>query len=90
VVGTPIRTLQDFDGVVSLASGTEAWCEALDEAIDPASRTDIRVAERRRVARGFDWDRITHQVAMILAEGLGTRDYEIVSSAAFVDDDWSD
>jgi len=89
VVGTPIRTLQDFDGIISLATGPEEWCEALDEAVSPMSASAGRVAERRSVARSFDWGRITHRIAMILAEGLGERYLEIVESAEFAPEEWS-
>jgi glycosyltransferase involved in cell wall biosynthesis len=62
VVGTPIRTLQDFEGVVGLAEGVDAWSDRLTDAV--TGDRDAEAARRRRdVARKHDWDRLAGRIA---------------------------
>ena len=71
VVGTPIRTLQDFGAVVELASGVDAWSAALERALAPEARKPEAMQRRQAVARAHDWDGIAYQVARLIAEPLG-------------------
>lgn len=72
VVGTPIRTLADFSGVVRLADGPEAWSREVAAALDAGGDAsgDAR-RERRAVARRHDWDRLADLVAGSFLRGLG-------------------
>ena len=71
VVASPIRTLQDFGNVISLASGIDEWSAALKDALSPQANSLERVAGRRKVARAYDWDVLTQRVAMSFCEHLG-------------------
>ncbi len=82
VVGTPIRTLQDFGSTISLASTVEEWSEALERAVAPDARTPDRVVERQAVACEHDWDAIAHRVAEVLAEELTPAVRHAVAAAA--------
>lgn len=71
VVGAPIRSLEPFRHVVDLASGLEEWSAALSAALEPAASSPARVAERRRVARSYDWDSLVARIAAVMAGQLG-------------------
>jgi glycosyltransferase involved in cell wall biosynthesis len=71
VVGVPIRTLQDFEGQVRLASGLDEWSGALKESLSPDERAPERREARQEVARRYDWDILVERVARTLAGRLG-------------------
>lgn len=82
VVGTAIRTLQDFGSIILLASGVDAWSEALRHSLAADARSPERVAARRAVASQHDWDAIAHRVAGILAEELSPAARSAVAAAS--------
>lgn len=71
VVGSPIRTLQDFGGVIALARTEEEWSRALRASLDPSARSASRLEARRRVARQYDWDNVVRRIAGTMCERLG-------------------
>lgn len=62
VVGSPIRSLLPYRGVIGIANGVDGWSQALGEALDPRSRDPEVVARRREVARKHDWDSIVTEI----------------------------
>jgi glycosyltransferase involved in cell wall biosynthesis len=82
VIGTPIRSLRDFAGVVALAAGPEAWDAALREALGPGAMAPDAVAARRRVARAHDWWTLAGRIATLIAEPLGLATPPIATRAA--------
>ena len=72
VVGTRIRSLQDFERVVRLAESDESWLEAIESQLAEVARGGDARRRRRQVARGYDWDDLTATVARSIAIGLGT------------------
>lgn len=70
-VGTPIRSLIDFDGVIHLADGSDEWSCALAECLDPSASTPEKMAERQRVARAHDWNALTDQIDDLIVDALG-------------------
>jgi len=81
VVASPIRTLEDFVGVVKLARRPDEWSEAIGNSLLPATNSLELVAKRRSVARKFDWNTLVRRIAGELCERLGpsysTRFHEI-------------
>lgn len=72
VVGTGIRTLEEFSAVVRLANGADEWSAQLAAAL---TEDDERAIERRRsVARRHDWNRLADMVAGHFLGGLGRVD----------------
>jgi glycosyltransferase involved in cell wall biosynthesis len=71
VVGSPIRTLQEFDGTIRLASTADEWSAAISASLAPESFTPSAIEARRKVAREHDWDRIVHLIAQTICERLG-------------------
>jgi len=82
VVGSRIRSLEAFDGVVQIASGTDEWAAAITRALDPAESGEERVDARRRVARGFDWDVLVDRIGERLSDQLGLEPDEGAESPA--------
>jgi glycosyltransferase involved in cell wall biosynthesis len=67
IVGTRIKTLEQFSSVVTLADGLDEWSAAIHAALDAELRSDARCAARRAVARNYDWDAITAPMAEAIA-----------------------
>lgn len=70
VVGTNIRSLQEFAEVVALPDSLDEWCDAIERALWPEANTLRRRAERQAAARPYDWQRLVQAIAVILADGL--------------------
>jgi colanic acid/amylovoran biosynthesis glycosyltransferase len=71
IVGSPIRSLQDFDHVIKLAETTDAWSQALRDSLAPGACSSAQVEARRSVARKHDWDKLVTLVAQTLCMRLG-------------------
>jgi glycosyltransferase involved in cell wall biosynthesis len=71
VVGSPIRSVQDFAQVIALASGPDEWSRALAAALEPPARSPERVRARQEVARDHDWGRHAATIARAFCERLG-------------------
>lgn len=65
-VGTPIRSLLEYEGLIELADGIDGWTSALEKCLAPAASTSERVDERRQVARASDWNVLADQVDDLL------------------------
>jgi glycosyltransferase involved in cell wall biosynthesis len=76
VVGTPIRTLQEFRSVVALARTPEEWVRALTAGLGAAQTSPEAVEARRALARRHDWGRLVGVVARSLCELLGPADVQ--------------
>jgi colanic acid/amylovoran biosynthesis glycosyltransferase len=71
IVGSPIRSLQDFDHVIKLAETTDAWSQAVRDSLAPAACSSAQVEARRSVARKHDWDKLVTLAAQTLCMRLG-------------------
>jgi glycosyltransferase involved in cell wall biosynthesis len=71
VVGSPIRTLQDFAHIIRLARTTDEWSQAIQDSLSPAACSAEQVEARRHVARQHDWDRLVALIAQTLCNRLG-------------------
>lgn len=70
VVGTPMRTLEDFPDVVGLATTPEDWQREIERALRPEEQGEARTAVRRAVAREHDWDALVARMADRIEERL--------------------
>jgi glycosyltransferase involved in cell wall biosynthesis len=70
VIGTPIRSLKDFDRVVTLASTAEDWSVAVEDALTPKARSAEAAAARQAVAQRHDWSELTYRIARVICERL--------------------
>jgi len=71
IVGSPIRTLQDFAHIIRLAHTTDEWSQAIQDSLSPAACSAEQVEVRRRVARQHDWNRLVALLAQTLCSRLG-------------------
>lgn len=71
VVGSDIRSLRDFAGVVRIAHQPSEWVAAIEDALSPRELSAERVEERRRLARAYDWNVLTDRIASVICERLG-------------------
>ena len=70
-IGTPIRSLLDYQSVITLATSVEEWEQAIELGLSPASSEPGEVASRRAVAGQYDWKRLICRVAELISESLG-------------------
>jgi glycosyltransferase involved in cell wall biosynthesis len=87
VVGTPIRTLQGFEGTIALARSREAWSQAIADALSPEAQGEAAASVRRATARRHDWGAIAHHVAAELA-ALAGPEVEARFAAVDVPETW--
>ncbi|MDQ2669280.1 MAG: glycosyltransferase, partial [Gemmatimonadota bacterium] len=71
VVGARIRSLEDFAGVVGLASSPEEWSAEIEAGLRNGARAPERRAERRKVAREHDWESLAQRVAGAIESHFG-------------------
>ena len=71
VVGSPIRSLQDFRRVIALAGSVDQWQEAIAFSLTTAAADAAAAAARRAVARDHDWSEIIYRIAHTICDGLG-------------------
>jgi glycosyltransferase involved in cell wall biosynthesis len=71
VVGSPIRSLRDFQGVISLASTPEEWSQAIRYALSGEANTPAVRSSRQSMARRYDWNRLVHGIARTICARLG-------------------
>jgi len=71
VVGTRIRSLEDFAHVIALASTPEEWLKGIGQALETKEQSLTRVATRRAVAHAHDWDTLVDRIAARFAARLG-------------------
>jgi glycosyltransferase involved in cell wall biosynthesis len=71
VVGSQIRSLQDFNHVIRLARTTEEWSTALNDMLAPANLSSAQVDARRHIARQYDWNTLVARIARTLCRRLG-------------------
>jgi glycosyltransferase involved in cell wall biosynthesis len=70
-VGTRIRTLESFSGLVGLAITPEEWSKAILQALRPDANLPDRVGARQALARKHDWETLVKQIAVTIAQRLG-------------------
>jgi glycosyltransferase involved in cell wall biosynthesis len=70
IVASPIRTLAEFGHAIELAQGVEEWQAAIAGALSEEARSDLRVSERRDVARHYDWNVLVWKIARTIAGRL--------------------
>jgi glycosyltransferase involved in cell wall biosynthesis len=71
VVGTPIPSVEAFEGAVLLADGSEEWSRAIARALSPAENNPASCEARRHTARMHDWDLLAERIAATMAKRLG-------------------
>jgi len=71
VVATPIRSLQEFRGVIELATTEEEWSRALEQSLSVEAQSPAQALGRQDVARGYDWNDLVQKIAYTMCDGLG-------------------
>ena len=71
VVGSAIRSLEEFEGVIKLARMPEEWSSALTKSLVRDANDPARQEARRAVAREHDWGRLVELIVRALCERLG-------------------
>jgi glycosyltransferase involved in cell wall biosynthesis len=71
VVGSPIRSLQDFAHIIRLARTAEEWSTALNDMLAPTMHSSAQVEARRHIARQYDWNALVERIARTLCDQLG-------------------
>lgn len=70
VVSSPIRSVQDFRQVITLATTVEEWSQAIERGLAEEENSPARRMARQAVARQHDWDALVLRLARTIAERL--------------------
>jgi len=70
-IGAPIRSLLDYQSVITLATSVDEWEQAIEQALAPVSVEPGEVAARMAVAAEYDWKKLIFRVAESISESLG-------------------
>ncbi len=71
VVGSRIRSLEEFADVVGLATNPQEWSSAIEAALRPSSNTKDSIQKRQAVAREHDWEVLVRKIADTIAQAVG-------------------
>jgi glycosyltransferase involved in cell wall biosynthesis len=71
VVGSPIRSLQEFTHIIRLARTTDEWSTALTDMLAPTMHSCAQVEARRDIARQYDWNTLVERIARTWCGRLG-------------------
>ena len=71
VVASPIESLKQFEGPISLAYTLDEWSEKIRWALTDEARSETRVTERRSIAARHDWDHLVTKILRSLCGHLG-------------------
>ena len=71
VVGSDIPSLRSFEQIVTIAATPREWSEGVSKYVQADAHTDDAIAERRDVARDFDWNVLVERIARTLGVRLG-------------------
>ncbi len=71
IVGSPVRSLQDFSKVIALAADVNEWSRALECALAPTAVDAKAVTTRQEIARQYDWKHLVQTLVRVLCERLG-------------------
>jgi glycosyltransferase involved in cell wall biosynthesis len=80
VVSSPIRSVEDFKHVISLARNREEWSRAIEHALTLSQNTPEQRARRQSVARDYDWDGLVAKIVNTIMSGLGMEVPDTASS----------
>jgi glycosyltransferase involved in cell wall biosynthesis len=72
VVGSPIRTLEEFAQIIRLARTTDEWSQAIEQSLSDEASSADKIDARQRVARQHDWDRLIRRIAQTMCGRLGS------------------
>jgi len=71
VVGSPIRTLEEFSQIIKLARTTDEWSQAIKRSLSDGESSAEKIKARQAVARQHDWAKLVASIAQILCRRLG-------------------
>ena len=63
VVGSPIRSVQEFGDVVTIAATPDQWSQAIQAGLSEAATSRAETEKRQAVARAHDWDGFVKTIA---------------------------
>lgn len=82
VVGSPIRSLQDFSHVIRLADTGDKWSAALAAALASSEKSPSSMAARQSVAQAHDWENLIRKIARIQCERLSVNGVNFFETSA--------
>jgi glycosyltransferase involved in cell wall biosynthesis len=70
VVSAPVRSVQEFQDVITIAAGAQEWSVAIQGALSERENTQERRTARQEVAHEYDWGRLVEKIANTIAARL--------------------
>ena len=81
-VSTYLPDLANLAGVIRFADTPSEWLAAIEDALEPAARTQEKLAARRNAVAGLGWDRLGETIAARLDAALAAADLDRRDSLA--------
>ena len=88
IIGSPIRSLQEFGHLIQFARTPDEWSQAISDALHPNMHSQERMDARQAVARQYDWGKLTQNLAACLCEHLGQSYVDQFESTFQTNDDY--
>ena len=70
VVSAPIRSVEEFRHVITLARSCEEWSGGIEKCMSSRENLLERRAQRQKVARAHDWEALVEQIAHTIGRRL--------------------
>lgn len=72
IIGSRIRSLEDFVSVIDLADTVDEWNLCIKNALSPDYISEEKTEKRRGLAKQHDWKRLVEEIASTLCLRLGS------------------
>jgi glycosyltransferase involved in cell wall biosynthesis len=72
IIGSRIRSLEDFVSVIDLAETSDEWTFCIKNALSPGNDSPGKAEKRRSLAKQHDWNRLVEEIAYTLCLRLGS------------------
>ncbi len=73
IVGSPIRALDDFRDVITIAASADEWSDAIERALLHDDADEVRKKQRQRIAAGYEWNQLVSRIARSFVEQIEGR-----------------
>jgi glycosyltransferase involved in cell wall biosynthesis len=70
VVSAPVHSVHEFQSVITIATNTQEWSVAIQDALSERENTQGRRTARQAVASEYDWGRLVEKIANTIAARL--------------------
>ena len=79
VIATPIDSLLEFEGTISLGNDVNEWTLAIEKLLQDDENSKDKVDQRRLIASQYDWDILVKKITGVICQRFGLEDMDELS-----------